>query len=76
VMALNGVEGPESALFDDLAHNLAPARALGMTTIWLKSDAPWGKHTAQTDVAPGDIDHQTDNLSRFLRNIRIRFDHE
>jgi hypothetical protein len=37
----------------------------------LKSDAPWGKHGPQTDVAPGDIDHETDNLAQFLQSIRI-----
>ena len=51
--------------------NLKPARAMGMTTIWLKTDAPWGKHGPLMDVAEGDIDHETDNLAQFLRSIRI-----
>jgi putative hydrolase of the HAD superfamily len=71
VMAMGAVEGPTSAMFDDIPRNLGPARALGMTTIWLKSDAPWGKHGPLMDVAPGDIDHQTDDLSQFLHSIRI-----
>jgi putative hydrolase of the HAD superfamily len=71
VVAASGLVCEQAAMFDDLPHNLAPARALGMTTIWLKSDTPWGKHTAQMDVAPGGIDHQTDDLTRFLQNIRI-----
>ena len=71
VVGASGLACEQAAMFDDLPHNLPPARALGMTTIWLKSDTPWGKHTAQMDVASGDIDHQTDNLSLFLRNIRI-----
>jgi putative hydrolase of the HAD superfamily len=71
VVAASGLACEQAAMFDDLPHNLPPARALGMTTIWLKSDTPWGKHTAQMDVASGDIDHQTDDLSLFLRNIRI-----
>jgi len=71
VVAASGVSCGEAAMFDDLPGNLVPARALGMTTIWLKSDTPWGKHTALTDIAPGDIDHQTENLSLFLKSIRI-----
>ena len=58
-------------MFDDIARNLVPARALGMTTVWLKTDSPWGKHGPMMDVAPSDIDHQTDNLTQFLQGIRI-----
>ena len=39
-------------MFDDIARNLVPARALGMTTVWLKTDAPWGKHGPLMDVEP------------------------
>ena len=71
VMALNGVEGQKAALFDDLPHNLVPAARLGMTTIWLKNTASYGKHGPLMDVASGHIDHETDNLARFLQSIRI-----
>jgi putative hydrolase of the HAD superfamily len=71
VVARAGVEGPQAAMFDDIPRNLVPARALGMTTIWLKNDAHWGKHGPVMEVAASDIDHQTDNLTRFLESIRI-----
>jgi putative hydrolase of the HAD superfamily len=71
VMAAGMIEGSEAAMFDDIARNLVPARALGMTTVWLKTDAPWGKHGPLMDVAPGDIEHETDNLTQFLNTIRI-----
>ena len=71
VVAASGVICGQAAMFDDLPGNLGPARTLGMTTVWLKSDAPWGKHGPQTDIAAGDIDHETDNLSQFLQSIRI-----
>jgi putative hydrolase of the HAD superfamily len=61
----------EAAMFDDIARNLTPARAMGMTTVWLKTDSPWGKHGPLMDVAQGDIDHETDNLTQFLNSIRI-----
>jgi hypothetical protein len=44
---------------------------MGMTTVWLKTDAPWGHHGPLMDVAQGDIDHETDNLTEFLNSIRI-----
>lgn len=71
VMARAGVKGCKAAMFDDIARNLVPARKAGMTTIWLKTDAPWGKHGPLMDVSPSDIDHQTDDLTGFLRSIRI-----
>ena len=55
----------------DIARNLVPARKLGITTVWLKTDSPWGKHGPLMDVAPGDIEHETDNLTQFLNTIRI-----
>lgn len=61
----------EAAMFDDIARNLVPARAMGMTTVWLKTDSPWGKQGPLMDVAEGDIDHETDNLTDFLNTIRI-----
>ena len=71
VVAAGGVVCEQAAMFDDIARNLVPARALGMTTVWLKTDSPWGKHGPMMDVAPGDIDHETDNLTHFLHSIRI-----
>lgn len=71
VVRASGVEPGKSAMFEDLARNLVPARAMGMTTIWLKTDAPWGNHGPLLDVKPGDIDHETENLAGFLNSIRI-----
>ncbi len=71
VVAAGGVACKNAAMFDDIARNLVPARKLGMTTVWLKTDSPWGKHGPMMDVAMGDIDHETDNLTRFLHSIRI-----
>jgi putative hydrolase of the HAD superfamily len=71
VVAAGGVDPHSAAMFDDLAHNLVPAHNLGMTTIWLKTDAPWGKHGPLMGVSSGDIDHETENLTDFLHTIRI-----
>jgi putative hydrolase of the HAD superfamily len=71
VVAAAGLTCTEAAMFDDLPRNLVPARALGMTTVWLKTDMPWGDHGPLTEVGPQDIDHQTDNLAQFLHTIRI-----
>lgn len=70
VLAAGGIAGEQAAMFDDIPCNLVPARALGMTTVWLKTDSPWAAQGPHMQVAPGDITHQTDNLTHFLRNIR------
>ena len=70
VVASAGLAPPEAAMFDDIARNLVPARAMGMTTVWLKTDAPWGKHGPLMDVSEGDISHQTEDLTQFLNSIR------
>jgi putative hydrolase of the HAD superfamily len=71
VVTASGVTCGEAAMFDDLPGNLVPASRLGMTTIWLKTGAPYGKHGPLMDIATGDIDHETDNLTQFLQSIRI-----
>ena len=52
---------PARALFaDDLHRNLAPAKAIGMTTLWVDNGSePQG-------AAPGHIDFTTDDLGRWL----------
>jgi putative hydrolase of the HAD superfamily len=71
VVAAAGLAPQAAAMFDDIARNLAPARAMGMTTVWLKTDAAWGKHGPLMDVLEGDISHQTEDLTQFLNSIRI-----
>ena len=64
VVTQSKLSAPTTAMFDDLAANLAPAHALGMTTILLKK--PGG---ALTD-APH-IHYETDDLSTFLHAIEV-----
>jgi putative hydrolase of the HAD superfamily len=54
---------PSTALMvEDIARNLVPAAALGMTTAWVRNPAEWG-----ADGAEGDhIHHIVDDLGEFL----------
>lgn len=57
---------PASALFaDDMAQNLAPAKALGMTTVWVDNGSERGNHGA----APHFIDYQIDEVGEWLEQI-------
>ena len=57
---------PETAvMIDDIARNLEPAAEIGMTTVWMKTDAAWAK-----GIDGGDhIDHVTGNLQAWLEGI-------
>jgi len=58
---------PQNALFvEDSAHNLVPAKALGMTTIWVK-------HADEADSAGHEdhIDHEIDDVTAWLSSIHI-----
>lgn len=53
-----------SLLADDMAINLQPAKALGMTTIWVDNGSERGTHGL------GDfIDHRIENVSDWLQSI-------
>ena len=57
---------PERALFvDDMARNLAPAKALGMTTVWLDNGSERGGH----DADPATIDYVAAEIGLWLNEI-------
>ncbi|WP_448659290.1 pyrimidine 5'-nucleotidase [Sphingomonas sp. CJ99] len=54
---------PETALFaEDLARNLAPAKAIGMATLWIDG----GSEQPPADAVPDYIDFTTHDLSHWL----------
>jgi len=57
---------PTRALFaEDMARNLAPAKALGMTTIWVDNGSEWGGKGHHPDM----IDHQTTDIEVWLAGL-------
>lgn len=61
---------PTRALFvEDMARNLAPAKAIGMTTVWVNN----GSEQAPPDVDGADysfIDHVTHDICHWLETIQ------
>ena len=54
---------PTRALFaEDMARNLAPAKALGMTTVWIDNGSELGSHEAD----PGSIDFRVADIGQWL----------
>jgi putative hydrolase of the HAD superfamily len=71
VVARSGIAPRRAAMFEDLARNLVPARALGMTTVWLDNGSVWSRQGPDFPVADGShIDYETNDLSAFLSAIR------
>ena len=62
---------PRTALFvEDMARNLQPAKALGMTTVWIDNGSERGDHGAD----PAFIDYHIEDIGRWLEEISARED--
>jgi len=65
LVAAHGLD-PARALFaEDMAHNLMPAKALGMTTLWVNNGSERGAH----GHSPAFVDHETHDLADFLEDL-------
>lgn len=42
---LHAIDPRRAAMIDDIARNLEPAAALGMTTVWMQTGAEWSRET-------------------------------
>lgn len=71
VLAQAGSDGHDAAMFEDITRNLVKAKALGMTTVWLKNGSDWSRQGPSHPVAEAHhIDYETDDLAAFLQSIR------
>lgn len=60
-----GIEAERALFVEDMARNLAPAKALGMTTVWVDN----GSEQAGRDADPAFIDYRTDDIGLWLTDI-------
>jgi putative hydrolase of the HAD superfamily len=60
-----GIDPAKALLADDMVQNLAPAKALGMTTIWVDNGSERGGHGYDENV----IDHRIENVGEWLEEI-------
>jgi putative hydrolase of the HAD superfamily len=71
VVALANLAPSRTAMFEDVARNLVPAHALGMTTVWLNNGSVWSKQGPEYPVVQScHIDHETKDLTQFLQTVR------
>ena len=60
-----GIDPKKSVMVEDISRNLAPAAALGMTTVWIKTDTKWGHASSDEDH----VHHVIDDLIDWLAEI-------
>lgn len=64
-----GITPSAACMVEDIARNLVPAAALGMATVWVRSEADWARPD-QGGVGSGDhIHHSTDDLVSWLADV-------
>lgn len=60
-----GIDPARAVLVEDMAKNLRPAKALGMTTVWVDNGSDHGDHEAD----PAAIDHVINDVGDWLETI-------
>jgi putative hydrolase of the HAD superfamily len=63
-----GIDARRSAMFEDIARNLAPAAAVGMTTVWVREEG----HIQWSGAVSDDlshIHHITNDLAGWLGGV-------
>lgn len=60
-----GIEPARALLVDDMVQNLAPAKALGMTTIWVDNGSERGDHNYDDAV----VDERISDVGEWLGSI-------
>jgi putative hydrolase of the HAD superfamily len=59
------IDPTRAAMFEDMSVNLAPARELGMTTVWVPRDP----EAARADGPDDHVDHVVDDLAHWLHAL-------
>lgn len=65
LVELAGFAPAGAVMVEDMAKNLAPAAALGMRTVWLRSDYDWARDGADADH----VHHVAEDLVGFLESL-------
>jgi putative hydrolase of the HAD superfamily len=65
MLEAHGIEARRSAFFDDIPKNLEPAAALGMTTVWVRTDSDYAK----VGEPGAHIHYVTDDITLWLTDL-------
>ena len=65
MVARLAIDPARAVMIEDIARNLAPAAALGMTTVWLRTPTPWGNEPAPE----GAVHHEIEDLGAWISGL-------
>jgi putative hydrolase of the HAD superfamily len=65
MLKAHGIDAGRSAMFDDIPKNLEPAAALGMTTVWVRTDSDY----ARVGAPGAHIHYVTDDITMWLTDL-------
>jgi len=68
MIAAFGINPKATVMVEDMARNLVPAAALGMTTVWVRTDTAWATEGSDEDH----IHHTIDDLTPWLEELVSR----
>ena len=60
-----GIDPARALLVDDMVQNLVPAKALGMTTVWVDNGSERGGHAYDESI----VDHRITDVGEWLEAI-------
>lgn len=64
-----GIDPNRAAMVEDIARNLVPAAAMGMTTVWVPGHQDWAAYGVDDAFIDQHIDHVCDDLTAFLGKL-------
>ena len=67
-----GIDPARAVLVEDMAKNLGPAKALGMTTVWVNNGSDHGNHLHDPDAIDLEITDVADWLTELLGEEYVR----
>ena len=67
IVDIFNINPSSSAMFDDIAKNLVPAKKVGFTPVWV--DAGYENFSDDIQASKDYLDYSTRNLSSFLKDI-------
>ena len=67
IINLFNIEPESSAMFDDIAKNLVPAKKVNFTSVWI--DAGYENFSDDIEASKKYLDFQTRDLSLFLKDV-------
>jgi putative hydrolase of the HAD superfamily len=59
------IEAARTAMVEDMAQNLQPAKMLGMTTVWVDNGSERGNHGFDSAI----VDHRISDVAQWLDDI-------